>query len=105
MENKKQLFSDINHKAVIPVHSIKTRRKHRISTILKKYDVTFESFIKFNPDINKRYRSRRTLLPVGYEFKINKEKYESWVLKQKYWKSQKKEKVSRIVNDLKVVSN
>lgn len=105
IENKKQLFSNLENKAVIPVHSIKTRRRHRISTLLKKYEVTFESFIKLNPDINKKYRSKRTLLPVGYEFKIDKEKYESWALKNKYWKSKKKENVSRIVDDFKVVSN
>ena len=51
VENKRQLFPKLNFKIVIPFHSLTARRKVRISSILKKYDISLEDFIKFNPDI------------------------------------------------------
>ena len=104
VENKRQLFPKLKNKIVIPFHSLTARRKVRISSILKKYDISLEDFISFNPDLNKKYRKVRTLLPVGYRFKIDKRKYEAWVSKQKFWKSGSNAS-SEISTDLSMVSN
>ena len=104
IENKRQLFPKLKNKIVIPIHSLTARRKVRISSILKKYDISLEDFISFNPDLNKKYRKARTLLPVGYRFKIDKRKYEAWVSKQKFWKSDSNAS-SEISTDLSMVSN
>ena len=104
VENKRQLFPKLKNKIVIPFHSLTARRKVRISSILKKYDISLEDFISFNPDLNKKYRKARTLLPVGYRFKIDKRKYEAWVSKQKFWKSGSNAS-SVISTDLSMVSN
>ena len=99
IDNQKQLFSDLKTKPLLQVHSITNRRKQSVRTILKKYKMTLSEFVALNPDINKRYRSKRTLLPIGYTFKVNKDRYKAWMTDKSLWENKKEEKLSQILND------
>ena len=105
VENKSQLFHKLREKPVLQVQFIKARRNNRISTILKKYKMSLKEFIQLNPDINKRYRSKRTILPMGYTYKVNKEKYKRWMTSEVFWKNKKDKKLSQVLNDMRIVEN